>query len=352
MSVNYGVLLYDSSYRYLTRLPVVGVDAGLVVNDIGKAKVEVIPNKRVYLDDVAAFVVMRYDAGRPTMVGTYFVQQAVERVDNHRRTWPLQGETSLCLLQQRYTGNITTALTGASALSMRLLIDSAWRQGDTPATVNATRADICSPNATTQTGYLETLATLRDVARASETAYGFDLRVKVNYDIVVVPAGNALVFRPVVWVGEYGADRRVGCGVQPVLLYLPKVASTWTVTDDRSRQVTHIIGTGNASSYSNMRALESPFGNRREKTASGSSTGASRVNAQSRTNIYDGRQVTRIQTDLELALDKHTLGLGDVFTVNVNGTAADAWLNVIQYQWGPTGEKVMGRIDVEIQKWT
>lgn len=352
MPAQYSVILYDGCLRQLARRPVVAVDAGQVANDVAQAQVEIVPRTGLYADDVNGYLVQRFEAGRVTNVGYYGVAQMIEKVDGIRRTWQAKGVSPLAFFQQRDGPNLATALSGAAAASAKMLMDAAWRQGDTPATVDGTRADVCSPNATTQTGVLEPLATIKDLARAAETNYGMDLRVKLNYDLVAVPQPNALTLRPVVWVGEYGADRRVGRGVQPVLLYLTRIAQGWQATDDRGRQVTRLVGTGSASSYTNTRALENPYGNRREKSVSASSGGASRVNSQARTTLFEGRPITRIQADLVLPPDRYGLALGDVFSVNVNGAPGDAWLNVVQYTWNASGEKVTGRIDVEVQKWT
>lgn len=348
----YSVVIYDGSLRQLARLPVVAVDAGQVVNDVAAAQIEVVPRKGLLLDNVAAVGVTRYEAGRVLPIGLYFVQTATEKWNNYKRTWLIKGASPLVLYTQRLGPNLSAALSEAATLIAMKLFNAAWRYGDTPLTVEGTRADLACPAATTQTGVLEPLATVKDAARAAEMAYGMDLRFKANYDLTAVPTLGGLILRPVVWVGEYGADRRVGSAVAPVLLYMTKIAQGWQVVDDRSRQVTRLVGTGSASSYANTRAMENPYGNRREKTVSASSAGASRVNSQARATLYEGRPVTRIQADLVLPPDRYGLGLGDVFTVNVGGQPGTAWLNVIHYAWNSGGEKVAGRIDVEVQKWT
>jgi len=352
MPSRYSVVLYDGSQHQMARLPVIAVDAGQVANDVAQAQVELVPRKSLYADDVSGYLVQRFDGGRVTNVGYYTVAQMIEKVDGRKRTWQITATSPLAFYQQRAGPNLSAALTNAAALTAKQLMDAAWRQGDTPATVAAARADVCSPSGTTQAGVLEPLATIKDLARSAETYYGMDLRVKVNYDVLAVPQPNGLTLRPVVWVGEYGADRRVGRGVQPVLLYLTRIAQGWQATDDRSRQVTRIVGTGSASSIANTRSLENPYGNRREKSASASSGGASRVNSQARTTLFEGRPITRIQAEMVLPPDRYGLALGDVFSVNVNGSPGDAWLNVIQYKWNAGGEKVTGRIDIEVQKWT
>lgn len=348
----YSVLLYDGSLRYLARLPVVSLDAGQVANDVATAQAELVPRRGLWLDDVYLLMVIRFEAGRVMHIGGYVVQQATEVVDNLKRTWLLTGQTPLALVAQRNSANISTAITNAGSVVAQQLMNSAWRQKDTYFTVDAARADPASPSVTTQTGVLQPLSTIKDVARAAETNYGMDLRFKVNYDVAFVPSSTGITLRPVVWTGEYGADRRISTGVNPVSLYLTKIANGWKAVDDRSRQVTKIVGTGSATSYTNARALENPYGNRKEQVVQSSSSGASRVNSQSRTKLYDGRSVTRIQVDMALPPDRFGLGLGDVFSVNVNGQPASAWLNVIHYSWGSRGESVTGRLDVEIQKWT
>ena len=350
--VRYSTIIYDGSLRYMARLPVISVEAGKVVNDVADAQVEVVPRRDLFLGDAAVFFVVRFEAGSVTQIGGYFVQQTSDKFNNYKRSWVLKGQSPLVLYKQRESGNLSSSLTNAASIIAQSLMDTAFRKGDTYLTVEPTRADGATANATTQTGVLEPLATIKDMARASETNYGMDLRVKVNYDAILLPSANSLTLRPVSWAGEYGADRRIGTGVNPVFLYLSKVANSWEAVDDRSRQVTAIVGTGSSRSYSNPKALENPFGNRKEQSASASSSGASRVNSQSRTKLFEGRPMMKIQVDMSLPPDRFGLGLGDVFSVNVNGAPGTAWLNVIHYSWNSGGESVAGRLDVEIQKWT
>lgn len=349
--IHYSVRLFGPAFTTLALARVVSLEAGQVANDVAAAELECRPVRGVTLDDVQAYSVTRHEAGRVTPIGVYLVQSTTERVDGRRVTWRLGGASPVCLYQQRLGPNLATALNVSAAWTIARLFDSALARGDTPLTVEATRADTASPCATTQTGVLEPLSTAQALAKAAEAVYGMDIRRKVCFDAPILDSATGLTLRPAVWVGEYGADRRLGSGVQPVLLHLSKVVDGWEATNDRAKQVTRVVGTGEASSYSNPTALQNPVGNRREKTASGSSTGASRVNAQSRATLYEGRPVTRLEASLSGPPFRWGLALGDVCSVLLNGTLGTGRLNVIHWAWGADGEKVAGRLDVEIGTW-
>lgn len=348
----YVVRLYDTAMQFRAIAPrVVAVDVGTVVNDVAEGSVEVAPVAGLLLDEVGAVDVWRHDAGRVTHIGVYVVEQRTAKGSRRTDAWVLGGKTPLVYYAERMSGNIA-AQTGSAALTIAKLLNDAWRYGDTPLTVAQTAGDVISPNATTQAGILEPLSTIKSAALAAKSVLGFDLWLQVNFDIVALPSGTGLQLQPMVWTGEYGADRRVGRGVQPVLLYLTRIADKWQVVRDKTQEVTVVRGTGSAAGAVNTRALESPYGNRREKPASASSGAATRVNSQTQEVLARGRPLKRIQVDLVLPPDRYGLALGDAFSVVVDGTLGEARLNVIHYSWGSGGEKVAGRADVEVNAWT
>ncbi len=349
----YTLWLYDTRMMFrAVASRVVAVDVGRVVNDVADGSVEIAPVAGVLLDEIGAVDVWRHEAGRAVHVGLYIAEGLSARGGAATDSWRIGVKSPLVLYSERLSGNLQTALGGMAASGIRALLTDAWRYGDTPFTVARVAGDLASTCATTQTGILEPLSAIKSMAQAAKFALGPDLWMQVNFAVEGVADGAGLTLQPTVWVGEYGVDRRVGRSSRPVLLYLTRIADKWQVERDKTREVTAIRGSGSATNYANDRALENPWGNRREKAASASSTGAGRVNSQSRTTLAVGRPLRRIQADLTLPPDRYGLDLGDAFTVIVDGQPADARLNVIHYSWSSGGESVKGRADIEVYQWT
>lgn len=349
----YSLRLYDTRMMFRAVAPrVVAVDVGRVVNDLADGSVEVAPVGGLLLDEIGAVDIWRHEAGRVSHVGLYIAETLTAKGGAKTTSWVIGVKSPLALYAERLSGNLAAALSGMAATMIRKLLADAWRYGDTPFTVAAVAGDWISPCATTQAGILEPLSTMKSAALAAKTALGADKWTQVNFRVDGISNGTGLTLQPSVWAGEYGADRRVGKGNRPVLLYLSRISDKWTVTRDKTREVTAIRGTGSAGSYTNDRALESPWGNRREKSAAGSSSGAARVNSQAQAQLAAGRPLRRIQVDLALPPDRYGLDLGDAFSVIVDGQPADARLNVIHYTWHSGGESIKGRADVEVYAWT
>mgnify|MGYP000850401278 FL=1 len=349
----YSVRLYDTRLQFRAIAPRVAmVDVGRVANDVADGSVEIAPVAGVLLDEIGAVDIWRHEAGRASHVGLYVAETLTAAGSTKTTSWRIGVKSPLVLYAERLSGNLATAETGMAAATIKKLMTDAWRYGDTTLTVAPVCGDGVSPNATTQAGILEPLSTIKSAALAAKTVLGFDLWTQVNFAVEGLPSGTGIALRSVVWAGEYGADRRVGRSSRAVVLYLSRIADKWQVQRDMTREITAIRGSGSAANYKNARALEGPWGNRREKASSGSASGAGRVNSQAQATLAQGRPLKRIQADLALPPDRYGLDLGDAFSVIVDGQLADARLNVIHYSWSSSGESVKGRADVEVYAWS
>jgi hypothetical protein len=150
-----------------------------------------------------------------------------------------------------------------------------------------------------------TLAALQGLVNAAK---GFPLSEPFNFDLAPqIGADGSLSLVLATWTGEYGQDRRVGSGGQPVVVWPNWMTTGYEATEDRGSLTTVAELGGSWRRVANTAALENPFGEYWATYKSSNSDSYAQDVTDAQAALQAGRPLTKLQVTLTVDLDE--LGL-------------------------------------------
>lgn len=344
----YSARAYSAYGQLLGYLHPLSVEAGAVVNGVGEASVVVAQERRAaWWKDTAYLDLWRYSGGGRSMRwGGYQVRTWAEKVDGRKRTWRFGAKSLSHFLSGRPGMQATTAASATTQeLALRALLTGlgAW-----PTALSVTLASVDGPSQRltakqTNQATLQALKGLVDAAKAFPLSEPFNLEVMPRLN-----ADGHLTLLIATWTGEYGADRRVGSGARPVVLWPNSMTTGYEATEDRSSLVTVAELGGAYRRVTNTAALDNPFGEYYATYKSSTADSYPQDVTEAQAAIQAGRPVTKLQLSLTVDLDALGLGLGDVVSVAYGGAFVDGRVNVLHAAWSEGGETISARVDVEV----
>lgn len=343
---SYGARLYNAAGELLPALPLLSVQAGVVANGVGECALRFSRQRpaRVPWKDAFYADVWRLDAP-VTRIGTYWIQEWTETATRGAVTWTVRGKTALRLVEGREIAVSATLRGNAGWVASRVL-DMAFANGLPAASWQAVAGSAEGPSvmADVRSGD-NALATLRAVADAAWPS----LRPQqVCFDALpTYTTGNRLAFCPAVWIGEYGADRRVGYGQKPVALRIDAATRDYAAEEDWSRLV-NVVTVATITTLKSPTYFDVPAGNRWERTigASSATTGSAMLQAQA--TLAESEPRLSIPIDLGRDAWRRGLRLGDVVSVAYGGRWGTGRLNVLHVAADAERETVQARLDIEL----
>jgi hypothetical protein len=192
-------------------------------------------------------------------------------------------------------------------------------------------------------------AVLQALQGLVNAAKGFVLPEPFNFDVLPqIGADGYLTLLIITWTGDYGQDRRVSSGSQPVVLWPSTLAAGYEATEDRGSLVTVAELGGGYRRVANTAALENPYGEYWATYKSSTSASYPQDVTDAQAAVQAGRPVTRMQLALAVEMDALGLGLGDAVSIAYGGAFVDGRVNVLHASWSDAGEKISARVDVEV----
>lgn len=339
----YGARLYNGAGELLPRLPLLGVQAGTVVNGVGDCTLTFARARtsRVWWKDARWADVWRLDPP-VARIGMYWLETWTERADRGAVTWTVKGKTGLRLLEGREVASLTP---GGNACTLAGYVMTQAFGGGLPYVPWAgVAASSDGPSVGVDVRNGMALGLLQQIADA---AYLLARPRRVLFDLLpMYTTGNRLALLGATWFGEYGADRRVGYGTKPVALRVDPSTRDYEATEDWSRLVTVVnvaTLTTVTGTYKDM-----PPNNRWERTIGASGSSVGNATAQARQMITESEP--RLSLPIDLGRDAWRLGLrlGDVVSVAYGGRWGVGRLNVFHVAADANRETVQARLDVEM----
>lgn len=343
---SYGARLYNAAGERLPTLPLLSVQAGTVVNGVGECTVTFARQARPRAGWKDAFYVDVWRLDAPVMrVGTYWVQEWTERTERGGVAWTLRGRTPLVFLAGREIG-VSATLRGNAAWVASRVLDMAFAGGLPYVAWSAVAGSAEGPSIMVDVrNGANALSTLQTVA---STAYPQLRPQRLCYEILpTYTTGYRLAFCPAVWVGEYGADRRVGYGQRPVALRIDAAGRDYEATEDWSRLV-NVVNVATITTLKSGTYFDAPAGNIWERTIGASSTTTGNAQAQAQALLADSEPRLRIPIDLGRDVWRLGLRLGDVVSVAYGGRWGTGRLNVLHVAADGERETVQARLDIEL----
>lgn len=348
MAVVYSARAYSAYGQLLGYLRPLSVEAGVVVNAVGEGSVTVQQERWApWWKDVQYLDVWRYSGlGRAGRWGGYQVRVWADKVDGVKATWRFGGKTLTHFLAGRPGMQNTTA---ANATTRELAERAALSAlGAWPAAIPVTLAGVDGPSQrlTAKQTNQATLAALQGLVNAAKA---FPLAEPFNFDVFPnIGSDGGLGLTVATWTGEYGQDRRVGSGAQPLVLWPKAMTTGYEAVEDRSGITTVAELSGGYRRVQNTTALENPFGEYWATFKSSNATSYAQDVTDAQAALQAGRPLTKLQLTLTVDLDSLDLGLGDVVSVAYGGSYVDGRVNALHAAWTESGEKISARVDVEI----
>lgn len=346
----YSARAYSAYGQLLGYLRPLSVEAGAVVNGVGEASV-VVPQEGLaaWWKDVHYLDVWRYSgAGWCRRWGCYQVRSWTEKVDGTRRTWRFGAKSLSHFLAGRPGMQSTTATTATT----RELVERALLTGlgVWPTALPVTLAGVDGPSQRL-TAKQTNQATLQALQGLVNAAKGFVLPEPFNFEVAPqIGADGGLTLLIVTWTGEYGQDRRVGSGGQPLVVWPSTLAAGYEATEDRAGLVTVAELGGAYRRMANTAALDNPFGEYWATYKSSTADSYAQDVTDAQAAVQAGRPVTKLQLAVSLELDTLGLGLGDAVSLAYGGAFVDGRVNVLHASWSDAGEKISARVDVEVNE--
>jgi hypothetical protein len=300
---------------------------------------------RAWWKDVQYLDLWRYGGGgRISRWGCYMVRGWAEKAEGAKQTWRFSGKGLTHLLSGRPGMQDTTAANATTReLAERAVL---FGLGAWPTALPVTLASVDGPSQrlTAKQTNQATLAALKALADA---ARAFPLPEPFHFEALPCLASDgSLSLTVATWTGEYGADRRVGSGARPVVVWPNAAGTGWEATEDRASLTTVAELGGGYRRVSNA-ALDNPYGEYWATYKSSTADSYPQDVTDALSAVQAGRPVTRLPLSLATDLDTLDLGLGDVVSVAYGGAWVDGRVNVLHVGWNEQGETVSGRVDVE-----
>lgn len=339
----YGARLYNGAGELLPRLPLLGVQAGTVVNGVGDCTLTFARARspQVWWKDARYADVWRLDA--PVhRVGTYWLETWTERADRGAVTWAVQGKTPLRLLEGR---EVQSLIPGGNACTLAASAMALAFGGGLPYVPWAGFAGSSDgPSVGVDVRNGSALSVLQQIADA---AYLLARPQRMLFDILpTYTTGNRLALMGATWFGEYGADRRVGYGARPVALRVDAATRDYEAAEDWSKLITVV----NVATLTTLTGTykDIPPGNRWERTIGASGSSVGNATTQARQMIADSEPRLRLPIDLGRDAWRLGLRLGDVVSVAYGGRWGTGRLNVFHVAADAERETVQARLDIEL----
>jgi hypothetical protein len=341
---SYGARLYNAAGEKLPTLPLLGVQAGTVVNGVGECVVTFARQARPRAPWKDAFYVDVWRLDAPAhRVGAYWLDSWTERAERGAVTWTMKGKTPLHFLAGREVAS--TTLTGNACALASTVITSATNLNRLPyVTWAGYYGSAEGPSIALEVRSGNGLALLQQIEAA---AFNLGRPKRVCYDILpTYTTSNRLALMSAVWFGEYGADRRVGYGPRPVALRIDAATRDYEAAEDWSKLVTVVNVTTLTTVTSQY--LDIPPSNRWERTIGASGSSVGNATAQARQMITESEP--RLSLPIDLGRDAWRLGLrlGDVVSVAYGGRWGTGRLNVLHVAADGERETVQARLDIEL----
>ena len=340
---SYGARLYNAAGELLPRLPLLGVQAGTVVNGVGECTLTFARDRTpgAWWKDARYADVWRL-AAPVYRVGAYWLEQWTERAERGGVTWTMQGKTPLRLLEGREVAS--TTLSGNACSLASTVMTAAFSDGPPYVTWGGVAGASDGPTVGLDVRNGQALGLLQQIAAA---AYLLDRPRRVCYDILpTYTTGNRLALLGATWFGEYGADRRVGYGQRPVALRIDAATRDYEAAEDWSRLVT-VVNVDTLTTVTGT-YLDIPPGNRWERTIGASGSSVGNATTQARQMIADSEPRLRLPIDLGRDAWRLGLRLGDVVSVAYGGRWVTGRLNVLHVAADGERETVQARLDIDI----
>jgi len=342
---SYGARLYNGAGELLPGLPLLGVQAGTVVNGLGDCTLTFarIRSPRAWWKDARYADVWRLDAP-VARIGAFWLETWTEKAQRGAMTWTAQGKTALRFLEGRVLSTTTTLALQAGSVASQIM-QMAFQSGLPYTTWLPVCGSAEGPSVTVEiragSGALAALAGVAD------QAWAYLRPQRLLYDILpTYTTSGRLAFQPAVWLGEYGADRRVGYGIRPVALRVDAATREYEATEDWSRAVT-VVNVDTLSSVTSA-AFDTPPGNRWERTVGAATRSSTVASEQARLTLAANESSLRLPIDLGRDAWRLGLRLGDVVSVAYGGRWGTGRLNVFHVAADAERETVQARLDIEI----